>query len=412
MSDPRPTIPAWRRPVVRATSLLAVVVVALYAGGLRGEFVCDDRSEFVENDVLPRLRVPDVWQVFVRPVNDWGDRQPIRDVLWVLELNAFGPAPAGFHAVSLVLYAALCALVFLFARRLLAAGAGAPTAGLPDRDASALAVALLFAVHPVHVETVAYVTGQKDLLYGTFSLAALVVLQRAFDAPERRRRRVAAGVLLCALALLSKQTAIALAALVPLVWWTSDPARRPGRGPTFAVWGAATAAALGWVWLSQRAMRALFGTTMDLEARSIAERAAVAVKVLGAHARLAVVPRALSFGYPFDDGAAWDRNLAAGLVALAVLLVLALRFRRDPVVVVAVSLFFLFLVPVMQLTGTIHNASVYDRYLLLPVLGLALLVERAPRARSRPGAGPWARSASPAPRSRWPTCRPSPTTWR
>ncbi|HET8541897.1 MAG TPA: glycosyltransferase family 39 protein [Anaeromyxobacter sp.] len=358
-----------------AAALVAGCAV-LHAGAVRGEFVIDDRTFFVENDVLPRLGPADALTVFTRPTNDWGDFQPVRDLLFVLQHSAFGRDPAGYHVVSIALYAVACLLAFALARALLGAGRGGAE---PDASTAAAVAAALFAIHPAHVEAVAYICGQKELLGGLFSLASLLAFHSAFERPDRRASRVAAGLVLYGLGILSKQTAVVLAAAVPLLWLLSDRARRPAPLRSAAVWAIANVPAVLWMIRSREAFQALWGSTSALASVPALDRIPLAIRILGAHARLAVWPHPLSFGYPFDERTALDGHLAAGLVALAIAAGLVWRYRREPAVVFGAASFFLFLVPVMQLHGSLNNASVYDRYLFLPVFGLALVVERLAR---------------------------------
>ncbi len=353
-----------------------LVTFALYARGLHGAFVIDDRTFFVENDVLPKLGLADAWRVFVGPTNDWGDFQPIRDLLFVLEHHLFGAETAGYHVVSTVLYALACALVFVLVREVHAGSEGQAAADGSRSAVAALAAAALFAVHPVHVEAVAYVCGQKELLFAVFSLAALIAFRRAFDGRERRAATLAAAVAAYYLALLSKQSAIVLVVLVPLLYLLSDAARRPPWLASCVVWVIVNVPAALWMIVSRAAFQALWHRNSELNATPLLQRIPLALEVLGAHARLAVKPFPLSFGYPFGSSAGLDGNLVAGALTLLALIAVAVRFRKDALVVLGAATFLLPLVPVLQLHGSLNNASVYDRYLFLPVLGLAILFER------------------------------------
>jgi hypothetical protein len=355
-------------------------LVLLYARGLGGGFVNDDRTMFVENDLLPALGPGDLGRLLTGGTNYWGDVQPARDLLWMAELALFGRSTPGWHLVSLALYAATCALAFHLARSVAAGGPRpAPLLGVDGADVSAAIVTVLFAAHPVHVEGVAYVFGQKDVLSAAFTLGALLALKAAVDDPARRARAAAAGVALFYLALLAKQTAIVVLALVPLLWALADPSRRPPLRRALPAWALVAVPAVLWTAYTRAVWAALFRVNSELSATPLAGRLPVALKVLGAHTLLVLRPAGLSFGYPFDGSAAADANLAAGAVTLLVLGGLTVRFRRDAAVVLGAAIYLLFLVPVLQLHGSMDNASVYDRYLFLSVLGAAMLLERALR---------------------------------
>jgi hypothetical protein len=351
--------------------------LALYARALGGAFVIDDRTFFVENDDLTTLPLSEAATVFTRPTNAWGDFQPLRDLLFLAEFRAFGRNPVGYHAVSILLYAATCALAWRLVRALGARGEGA---GLREERWSSLVVAAIFATHPAHVEAVAYICGQKELLSAAFSLSALLAFLRGFEGEARRVAWLAGGILAYGAAILSKQTAIMLAPLVPLLWLLSDRNRRPAWPPALAAWVAVNVPALLWLARSREAFQALWGATSELTSVPMLERLPLALKIVGAHARLAVWPFSLSFGYPFDGSARPDSKLGAGILALFVLGVAGWVWRRERLVLFGAVAFVAFLVPVMQLHGSLNNASIYDRYLFLPILGLAVLVERVARA--------------------------------
>lgn len=357
---------------------LLVAIFAMYARGVGGAFVLDDRTFFVENEDLTSLGLAGAGTVFVRATNAWGDFQPVRDLLFLVEYQAFGRSPAGYHVVSVVLYGVACLLAFALAKALRVGGGSAEGADAAFEWAP-MAVALLFAAHPTHVETVSYVCGQKELLSGIFSLASLLLFVRGFGGGGRRGWAIAGGVACYALAILSKQTAIMLAVVVPFLYLLADRATRPPWLGLALLWGAVQVPAALWMAKSREAFQALWGTTSALGAGEPLERLPRAVKILGAHARLAVWPHPLSFGYPFDGSVSVDPNLLEGFVAIVAIGGLAWWFRRERIVLLGLAIFALFLVPVLQLHGSLNNASIYDRYLFLPTFGLALVVERTAR---------------------------------
>src|SRR5262249_23721959 len=145
----------------------------------------------------------------------------------------WGLDPVGYHLTNLVLHAASAALLFVLARRLLL------RAGLSEvaRDAGAAVGALLWAIHPLRVESVAWVTERRDVLSGFFFLLALL----AYTLPPERPGRLAAALAATALALLAKASTMVLPVVLvaldvyPLrrlggaTGWTTPAARR--------VWG-------------------------------------------------------------------------------------------------------------------------------------------------------------------------------
>jgi len=208
--------------------IVALVALAVHLPALHLGFALDD-VPLLEHD--PRLAHPgDLGAFFLRPY--WpqaegaaaGLYRPITTWSFALNRAVTGEEPHGFHAVNLLLHAAVCALAWFAARR---AGVFYGTAIL---------AALLFAVHPVHVEAVANVAGRAELLAGGFALAAWLA---------HRRGQPVLAPLLYLLAVLSKEGAV----LAPSLFLIDDlQRRRDGERPrwiTYTGYAAALAVALG-----------------------------------------------------------------------------------------------------------------------------------------------------------------------
>ncbi|MGE5893199.1 MAG: hypothetical protein ACM34I_04000, partial [bacterium] len=158
--------------------MVALILVACipYIRGLTGAFVWDDRTYFLDNDVLPRLKPWDISSILLRPSNAWGEHLPLRDFLFVLQYNLFGQNPLGYHIVSLCLYFAVGLILYRFTGllyRQFREGTGRALSGFAGATLPALFVSVFFLLHPVHVEAVSYISGQKDLLFSFFTFSAL-----------------------------------------------------------------------------------------------------------------------------------------------------------------------------------------------------------------------------------------------
>ncbi|HKW19304.1 MAG TPA: tetratricopeptide repeat protein [Terriglobales bacterium] len=188
--------------------LMASFSFLLYCGSLAFNFVWDDRKQIIENVALrtwhrvPTFFTANVWALTDphKPANYY---RPLF-LLWLkINYSLFGLSPAGWHFMSVLLQALVTVQVFCLARRL-----------LRDEIPAGIA-ALIFAVHPVHIESVAWLSGVTDPLVAAFMLAATLLFLRSFDASARSRWPAYAGSLVFAvLALLSKEIAIALPVLL------------------------------------------------------------------------------------------------------------------------------------------------------------------------------------------------------
>lgn len=184
-----------------AAALVAIAALLPFVPALSGDFVWDDRTLVLENRLLgdwSQLRANLAGDFFRRSgveegIGHW---RPVVTLSYMIDRSLHGADPTGYHALNLLLHAVASALVFALARRL----------ALPLLPS--LAAALLFAVHPVHVESVAWISGRTDLLCAVPALAALLLdFRRARLGSSAAAFGVAALTLL---ALLAKEMAVAV----------------------------------------------------------------------------------------------------------------------------------------------------------------------------------------------------------
>jgi predicted membrane-bound mannosyltransferase len=177
-------------------ALLVAATVLAYAPTLGAGFVWDDDDYVTAN---PLLWEPDglhrIWLSMDAPSQYF----PLTYTSFRIEHALWGLEPAGYHAVNVLLHAANALLVWLLLRRL----------GLPG----AFLAAAIFALHPVQVESVAWITERKNLLSLLFSLCALLAWLRFCEPGACRPALACAGSFgLYALALAAKTTACTLPA--------------------------------------------------------------------------------------------------------------------------------------------------------------------------------------------------------
>jgi tetratricopeptide (TPR) repeat protein len=366
-----------RRDAAIALGIFALTC-AVYAGALANGFVRMDDPAYVTENPLVRggLSLQAVRVAFgeLRAAN-W---HPLTWISHMLDVELFGLAPAGHHATSVVLHALSSALLFVAWRRL--GGAFGPAATAP-----AAWLALAFGLHPLHVESVAWVSERKDVLCGLFWVLSLLAYAGWVQRPSGARYALLLGAF--GLGLLSKPTIATLpAALLLLDVW---PLRRahPWRAllveklPLFAM----AAAFAAWIWIVHAsAIRT-----------DVAPLAAVATSLVATGAYLAqtLVPVGLSPLYPLPEAPETGRAIASAL-ALAVLGALAWRERsRRPYLLVGGLWFVGTLLPVSGVVPIGYHARA-DRYMYIPLIGIfaalawggAELARRGPRARRAVGA--------------------------
>jgi hypothetical protein len=144
--------------------LLALFCGLIYANSLRNGFVFDDYALIPDNPATqslaeyPKALEWDAQRIGRLPSDRGTTHRPVRTALLAVQIHLFGPNSIGYHAVNLLLHVLNGLLVFLIVRTLL------------GRPLTALLAAGLFVAHPIQTEAVAYVSGQRDLLFTAFYL--------------------------------------------------------------------------------------------------------------------------------------------------------------------------------------------------------------------------------------------------
>ncbi|MGH7374963.1 MAG: hypothetical protein ACREJY_12125, partial [Candidatus Rokuibacteriota bacterium] len=205
--------------------LVGLLAFVAFSPALRGGFVdWDDGVNFLENPGYRGLGPRELQWMFT--ATQMGHYIPLTWLTLGLNYVLGGMDPWGYHLGNLILHTANAALLFLVARRLLAA---ATVSHAPSIAGGAAVAALLWALHPLRVESVAWVTERRDVLCGFFYLLAVLAYLRGVT-PERTLAGgwLAASCAAFAAALGSK--AIAMTLPVTLLVLDAYPLRRLGLG--------------------------------------------------------------------------------------------------------------------------------------------------------------------------------------
>ena len=370
-SGGRSGLESWRASPRLPWLLVVAAAVAVYANTLGNGLHVDDQYQIVTNPWIRSFRNLPV--IFSSGVWDFDSRvssyyRPMMYVLYSLVYAVAGAAPWAYHLLNVALHAGSASLAFLIARALL----GSRNARHPWWRSPALLTGLLFAVHPVHTEPVAWAAGVVDLSYSFFYLLAFYLVVRGSGGARGTVLALAAY----AAALLSKEPAITFPA-VALLYWSLREGRQLGVGGLarrLAPWVVVSIA-----YLVLRNV-ALGGIAPETSAVSLSpwEYVLTATALLGRFLRAQVFPVTLNFWHVFTPvRSVWSAEAAVALAtvgAWAVLFATAVR-RRAVVPAVALALAVLPLTPALMLTSLnqgLENAFA-ERYLYLPSYGTVLL---------------------------------------
>jgi hypothetical protein len=164
-------------------ALVVLVAAAAFLPAVGNGFVSwDDDRNFLDNPHYRGLAPPQLWWMLTTPHT--GLYIPVTWLTLGLDWLLWGLDPRGYHLTSLLFHAATAAVFFAVARRLLASAL--PAAGGAALRLGAAAAALLFAVHPLRVESVAWATERRDVVSGLlYALALLLYLRAGAPCGER-----------------------------------------------------------------------------------------------------------------------------------------------------------------------------------------------------------------------------------
>jgi tetratricopeptide (TPR) repeat protein len=164
------------------TVLLPVIVFlisfAVYFNTIFNGFVMDDYFQVLENPwirnmaTIPEIFTRGVWE-FRGEVSSY--YRPLMHIIYMASYHAFGLSPWGFHLVNIFLHSGISVLVFLILLKLLR------ESGYSSPLIPAFIAAVLFAVHPIHTESVAWVAGVIDLSFAFFALLAFFLHIRSLE---------------------------------------------------------------------------------------------------------------------------------------------------------------------------------------------------------------------------------------
>jgi protein O-mannosyl-transferase len=354
--------------------LIAAVTLVIYTPVTRNNFVNFDDDTYIVNN--PHVRAGLNWQTVKWSFTTFeqANWHPLTWMSHALDCSIFGLNSTGHHMVGVLLHGACAVILFLLLES---------ATGFTWRS---LIVAMLFALHPVNVESVAWAAERKNVLSMFFVLLALYTY--GWYARKPGMRRYSAVFVLFALALMSKPQVITFPFL--LLLWDYWPLRRFGNqsGPgafehvtanpqssvasliaekvPLFVLSAASAVVTFVAQRSGNAMR----TWADYGLLNRFENAAIAyVRYLD----MAFWPTRLAVFYPHANKFAIWQVTGAVVVLLAITLFSASRWRQKPYLIVGWLWFLVSIFPMIGLVQVGGQARA-DRYAYLPFIGLFLMV--------------------------------------
>jgi Tfp pilus assembly protein PilF len=346
---------------------LAAATLAVYAQVIGHQFIGFDDQAYIQNN--PMVRAGLTWKGIVWALTTFYDSNwhPLAWIAHMVDVEMFG-LDAGRHLlVNALIHAANSVLLFLFLKRVTA-----------DRWPSAV-VAALFALHPLHVESVAWAIERKDTLSTFFGLITLLAYARYTDAPSLTRYALVA--LWLALGLMAKPMLVTWPFVLLLLdywplrrveWRPADGMKRFAKAwlplvrekvPLMGL----VAASMVLTWMAQRNV----GSGQMIFDAPLALRIPNAVVSYSQYIFSTFWPANLGIYYPFAPTAPAIPRLAVAIVLLAVITVVAVRNAETrPSLIVGWLWYVGTFLPVIGLVPIGIGQAMADRYYYVPSIGL------------------------------------------
>ncbi|HEY5928413.1 MAG TPA: hypothetical protein VIV11_42295, partial [Kofleriaceae bacterium] len=360
------------RPVLLALGVAAIAAI-VFSPAIVGDWIYDDHPLIAQNpyvhsfEWLPRWFTTDFWNVNEEVVR-YGSRmvywRPLVTTSYAVDWQLGGGSPLVFHLMNTLYHAVMAGLAFLVLRRWIGNGVW-----------SVVIAALIFALHPTKAESVAWIAGRTDVV-------CMIAILLASEGIARRLRGERLGIAFeiagTAVAYMCKEQAIVLPVFAAVEGWIA--AGRPTIEWTAIkrmVWAALpqTAVALGYL-----AVRAIVMPIASADTHGpprLSDHAQAVLETLGRFFELTFAPHDLSIQHGLVH--ALDGRMlhstphmivgALGTVLLVALAVLARK--RWPVATLGIGFYLVTLLPTSNIKYTEMQTLVSERFLYLPVFGLA-----------------------------------------
>jgi hypothetical protein len=371
--------------------LLCIGTFSLFFDSVHYGFVNYDDNVYVyDNKVVTKGLTPDgiAWAFRTTAMGNW---HPVTWLSYMADISVAGLNPGYFHGVNIVIHSLCAALLFLLLTQ--ATGLFLPS----------LLAAVVFAFHPLRVESVVWITERKDVLSMLFMLLSLIMYVRY--ARNRARRLYVGSLMLFCIGLMSKPMLVSFPVLLLLLdFWPLG--RFTFSGSLVSGLSAQSNRKLLWEKLPFVALAAAFclisihaqfreGAVRGLEAVGIGVRLENALVQYVNYIRMLFVPGKLSVLYPMTHAISWWLWILCLLVILLVSYFALRQWNKAPYLLFGWLWYLAALLPVIGII-TIGAQSHADRYTYIPHCGIVIALSFGLWAllRPPPSSGAWRSSSS------------------
>ncbi len=341
--------------------IILLLTLIVYIPSIKNDFVVnwDDGGYVTEHEPIHELNSDNfriIWSTFYK-----GNYHPVTTMMYAFEYALVGPDPTLFHIVNLVFHLLNTFLVFWFILL------------ITRRNEIAAICAALFGIHPMHVESVAWISELKDVLYAFFFLSAMISYYFFINKKNNKSRYYIYSLVLFAFSLLSKSAAVTLPVVLLLIDFFTKRKLRFNlileKIPFFLF-----SIAFGITAILSQGER---GAIQDLTPMfSIFERLMIASYSLMMYILKLFVPIKLAAMYPYphriDSMLPAEYLIAPFFVLIIAVLVFIYRKRNN--YLIFGTLFFLVTISIVLQLLPVGGAIMAERYTYMPYVGLFLIL--------------------------------------
>lgn len=337
-------------------AIIAAVFMA-YANTLFNGFNFDTPSVLIYNPAVHGLSIKNILAVFTSVPNSV-EYLPVRDLTYMLDYSLWGLSPQGYHLSNIIYYAAACVCVYYFLLSLFG--------GLSSRPRMAALIAtLVFALHPIHTESVAGIAQRKDILSGLFFFLSLFCYMSYRG--TARVSLLVASLAAFVLAMLSKGTAVVLPLVIMLIEVRGGLSRRKVLDVSIYFLIA----------LGMTVMFMLIAEGAGLITSSAGGplmRIPTALRAAVYNMKMLIMPYPLLISHEFLPSSTFIGvpEVLSALVMLVLGRLLYIFRQRHWPVVLSILFSLALMLPVVGLIPT--STVIAERYMFLPALGPAMLI--------------------------------------
>ena len=361
--NPKP-VKQYKAPVINKKDYTSwwligglLLTLVVYFPSLFNSITNWDDFEYVNNPYIKNLSPAGIEEIF--SVYFFGNYHPLTLLSLGIDLMIGGEGPFIFHFTNLLLHLLNTYLVFLLVRR------------LTQNNIPALLTSILFGVHPLHVESVAWVAERKDVLYSFFFLVSLIIY--ISYAKGGKRLYWMLSLLFFLLSLMAKGQAVVLAVILPFIDHMTGRKWFSMKVLTEKIPFLILLFIFGWIALHAQAS----GHALSTAYVPLTERFAFASYGFAQYLVKSILPAGLSALYPYPSGLLSGKiPMYYWLFIITFPLFIAGSYflvKHSKIYAFGLSLFFLTLLPVLQLIP-VGGAIWADRYFYMPSVGLLLCI--------------------------------------